>query len=239
MSASINKKIVQEAKKAGRKRKRKSPVVYFFDNDAENFKNCPNNVVMIKTPETDGRIFHNMSLISKLRSELLILPMYEQYLVPHVKWMIKADTCTGGLFDIYSGIEKHPVIINDSITFQHNDKILIDFDRTITITEGFLGNGDKNTRLIDLLNLYKSKGFLGSIDDLISVQMGGYKRRLQIKDILNNIIDNVKRKNVIIITNNILKQVIADFMVQLLGRQLKVISTKEIKISKCQYIRSL
>ena len=179
-----------------------------------------------------------MSRESKLQNQKIVLSLYEPYLKPLVKWMINMDTCTGGLFDIHSGIEKHPIMINKNIKFKKNDKVFIDFDKTISITEGFLGNGDKNTMLIDVVELYKKKGFLGTVDDLISIQMGGYKRRLLIKDMLNTIINIVRKKNVIIITNNILKQVIYDFMYLLLGRNVTVVSTKEIKLNKCQYIKS-
>ena len=120
-----------------------------------------------------------------------------------------------------------------------NDKVLIDFDRTISITEGFLGNGDKNTNLVDIVQLYRNNGFLGSIDEIVSIQMGGSKRRLKIRNIINTIIDIVKKQNVIIITNNILKQVIYDFMYHLLGRHITVVSTKEINMNKCQYIKQL
>ena len=233
MTVYIKKKVIKKQKKS----KRHKPVVYFFDNDAANFRNCPNNVVMIKTPETDGKQFHYMSRESKLRNEDSVLSIYEPYLRPHVKWMIKIDKCTGGLFDIYSGIEKHPILYNNSITFHKNDKIYIDFDRTISITEGFLGDGNKNTTLNDLVTLYREKGFLGDMDDLVTVQMGGYNRRKIIRNMLLSIIDIVKKKNVIIITNNILKKVISDFMYVLLNKHVVVVSTKEINMNKCEYIK--
>ena len=234
MSASIKNK---KNKKSRKKRIRYKPVVYFFDNDAENFRNCPNNVVMIKTPETDGKQFHYMSRESKLRNQDSVLSIYEPYLRPHVKWLIKIDKCTGGLFDIYSGIEKHPILYNNSIQFNKNDKFFIDFDRTISITEGFLGDGNKNTTLNDLVTLYREKGFLGDMDDLVTVQMGGYNRRKIIRNMLLSIIDIVKKKNVIIITNNILKKVISDFMFILLNKHIIVVSTKEINMKKCEYIK--
>ena len=236
MSASIKKKHYRQIK-TRKKSIRYKPVIYFFDNDAENFRNCPNNVVMIKTPETDGKQFHYMSRESKLRNEDSVLSIYEPYLRPHVKWMIKIDKSTGGLFDIYSGIEKHPIFFNNSIQFKKKDKIYIDFDRTISITEGFLGNGNKNTTLHDIVIHYREKGFLGGVDDLVTVQMGGYNRRKIIRNMLNSIIDIVKKKNVVIITNNILKKVISDFMYILLDKHIYVVSTKDINMNKCEYIK--
>ena len=67
--------------------------------------------------------------------------------------------------------------------------------------------------------------------------MGGYNRREKIRTMLLSMIEIVKKKNVIIITNNILKKVISDFMFILLNKHIIVVSTKEINMKKCEYIK--
>ena len=214
-------------------------VSYFIDNDADNTKGCPNNVVIIKTPETDANVFHNLSYTNKIQNIESVLNIYEPKLKQYVYWMIKYDKYKGGFFDLKSGIEKHPIMQKNHIKFKSNDKIFIDFDRTITITEGFISNGNKTTSLNDTLKYYQLNGFTGKVEDLISMQMGGFTRRLHIKKLLNKMIRIVGKSNFIILTNNILKKTISDFMKLLLGKKVKVISTREININKCQYIKTL
>ena len=214
-------------------------VSYFIDNDADNTKGCPNNVVIIKTPETDSHIFHKLSYTHKMKHIDSVLNLYEPKLKQYVYWMIKYDKYKGGFFDIKSGIEKHPIMQKNHIKFKSKDKIFVDFDRTVTITEGFISNGDKSTSLNDTLKFYQLQGFTGNIEDLISMQMGGINRRILIKKMLNKMIRIVGKSNFIILTNNMLKQTISDFMKLLLGKRVKVISTREIHINKCQYIKTL
>ena len=47
MSASVKNKAARKIQKTIRKKIRDKPVIYFFDNDSDNFKNCPNNIIMV------------------------------------------------------------------------------------------------------------------------------------------------------------------------------------------------
>ena len=120
--------------------------LFFFDNDSTNFINCPENIVIIKSPETQPTIFSKLTKQNKIDNSFSVLQLYENSLHRHVEWFIKNDGTHGGFFDIESGIEKHSLFQSNSIIYKRNDKIIIDFDRTISMTEGFLGKGDSKTQ---------------------------------------------------------------------------------------------
>jgi len=213
--------------------------LFFFDNDSTNFINCPEHIVLIKCPETQSTIFLKLTTQNKIDNSPSVLRLYENYLHNHVEWFINNDGAIGGFFDIESGIEKHSLFQLNSIIYKRNDKIIIDFDRTISITEGFLGNGNSTTQLAELFVTYKKFGFTGSIDDIIKIHMGGNKRILVVTKILKYMIKRVGIHNIIVVTNNVLKTVISDFMQFLIGTTIQVVSTHDIKNTKSQYITKI
>ena len=91
----------------------------------------------------------------------------------------------------------------------------------------------------ELYNTYRKFGFTGSIHDIVKVQMGGYNRQRAVTKIIKYMIKRVGLNNFIVLTNNVLKTVIINFMHILLELDIQVVSTHDIKKTKSNYIKTI
>ena len=69
--------------------------------------------------------------------------------------------------------------------------------------------------------------------------MGGKKRILVVTKILKYMIKRVEINNIFVVTNNVLKTVISDFMQIIIGSTIQVVSTHDTKNTKSHFIKTI
>jgi len=234
ITANVQRFNVSSLKKMPRPRR-----VYLIDNDSVNFINCGNNIVKVKTPETSGVIKKEY-----LNQKFVKNADFTNAQNDLVQLLIRADIRNPGIFfDPASGMEKYENGKLNKLRYNPGDKIYIDFDRTITQSEGMLGTV---STVNGVFKQYINFGYTGNknLDDMIAIYMGGNARWARIKRMIERMINSVGRSNVIILTNNPSVDLIKDFMRRMVGHSVMVISRKKLpllfkKLTKCQIIEIL